>query len=191
MYHLFYSKNCKYSEQFINTLKKTGEDQFFKKVSVDTREGRNFAISKNITKVPAIIINDNTITGVEALKWLQAKVKGKTVSSMGTRQNKTTNNNVNTKNTSQPLSVGAYAPELTCDSAFGMGNYVESNHSSTFNHQLIMTPEEDPAFEKKTTEFRLVSDNITNGATEPPSSQNKASKFDMDFEKMKKQREMY
>lgn len=196
-YVVFYSTNCKYSTQFLSTLQKTGEEPFFKKVCVDYREGRDFAVSKyNIKKVPTIIVNDQVIDGVNALQWLQGKAKAKTTSSVGTRHNieaytppSTKNVKNNAKNHDSKNVIGGYAPELLCNSVLGSAEFAISSHAHANprdNAMTIFTPSEDSEIQKSS--FILPSDSITNGTQIDGKRQNKSTKFESDYEKLKNAR---
>lgn len=187
MYIVFYSTNCKYSMQFISTLQRTGEERFFKKVCVDSREGREFAISKySIKKVPTIIVNDQIIDGVNALQWLQKKVKASATSSMSTRQNKESYSRP--QGQGQTVSVvGGYVPNSSFDSVGGSAEFVMSSHAGLRGTHSIITPSEDSEVQKST--FILPSDNITNGANIDGKRKDKSSKFESEYEQLKRSRE--
>jgi glutaredoxin len=183
MYILFYSKNCKYSIKLINILEKSGEERNFKCISVDSLEGRKFAVNNQISKVPTIIINDRKMDGVDALKWVQYNLNSKSVSSMSTRQNKT-------PDPSKKVScIGGYTPQSSYESVLGSGEYSESKYSMVSQHESIITPPEDSETEKSC--FVLSSDNITNGGKViSGKNDDKSNKFERDFEKLKRSREI-
>lgn len=185
MYIIFYSKYCNFSNQFLTTLEKTRENQFFKRVSVDTPQGRNFAVTKyNVKKVPTIIVDETPLVGVEALKWLQKKIKTGSVGSLSTRNNKTPINNL--------PQVTGFTPDLNNESFGGAGNVNGSMYSSVYAHQNIVTPVENDDMVEKT-KFILPGDTITEGFQIPTSANkgsDKMSQFDREYENMKKSRGM-
>lgn len=195
MYLVFYSKYCAYSRQFINTLQKSDEDRFFTKISVDNKRGKEYAVKEfNIKKVPTIIVNQSVYEGVDSLKWLQSKIKGKnTVASMNTRMNKLA---IKPKKEVKVPLINAYEYEIDSADIGCLNNTRENNLSiqgqmdSNFNIQefagAIHTPEETDGVVEKDFRFKLPEINITNGSTEikGKTSGEKSSQMESEFEKM-------
>lgn len=161
---LFYSNYCKYSQQFIKILEKSGEANFFVSVCVDkdhTGQRPRTVTNYRITEVPTIIVNNNKLPGYSAFMWLQKRIESNNVPSMASRHQKQPTNmhQIANQQTNQPLQGFPNSGLLG-----GGDNFVDISTGQDNGHIFTPTDDDEDTLQSMKGNFRILDDNITSGA---------------------------
>jgi hypothetical protein len=177
LYILFYSNYCRHCEKFIQILESSGESTYFAKVCADrdrsTGQRPTLLSTYKIKEVPTIIVENKSLPGLEAFKWLANRLENSTtaVNSMATRHNKNPENVRNSIPNPEDLRAANDVGFSNTLEGFSMNSVSSFSDNcvqlSSMGDTRINTPDESDEVQK-TSNFILRDDNITAVAINTP-----------------------